>query len=88
MDDAASPSENRPRDGESAVGGWGAAIVLGGLVMVAAVLGFVVIPHFIVTFLSSRVVPQTRDGLVLLWEAVVFVALSWVFVRLQRGRAR
>jgi len=87
MDDAASPSKNGPRDGESAGGGWGAAVVLGALVMIAAVLGFVVIPHFIVTFLSSRAVPQTRDGLVLLWEAVAFVALSWVFVRLQRGRA-
>ena len=89
MDDAASPSETRPRDGESVAGGWGAAALLGGLVMIAAYYGFVWIPdRWIVTFLSSRVAAQTRDALVLLWDAAVFVVLSWVFVRLQRGRAR
>ena len=60
---------------------WKAALVLGG-----AVVGLVLVPDRLVAYLSLHVPPRTRDALVTLWAVVAFVALSRVFVLVQRGR--
>lgn len=60
---------------------WKAAAVL-----IAAVVGFVVVPDRLVAYLSLHVAPRTRDAIVLLWSISWFVALSFAFVLLQRTR--
>ena len=68
--------------------GWVDALVRAAVVLVASFLGFVVFPHWLVTFLATRVVPRTRDGLVVLWVVVFFVAMCYAFVAFQRKRER
>ena len=46
------------------------------------------IPDRLVAYLSTRVGPDVRDVLVLLWVLVWFVFLCWLFVVLQLGRPR
>jgi hypothetical protein len=35
----------------------------------------------------TRTAPRTRDALVVLYVVVFFIAISWLFVRVQRGEA-
>jgi len=60
---------------------WKAAAVL-----IAAVVGFMVVPDRLVAYLSLHVASRTRDAIVLLWSIFWFVALSLAFVQLQRRR--
>jgi len=69
-------------------GGWGAALWRAALVLLLAWAGFLVIPDRLLAYLAIRVSPHTRDALVTLWVAAFFVALSWLFVALQRPRRR
>ena len=68
--------------------GWGDALVRAVVVLVLSFLGFVIVPDRLLTYLATRAVPRTRDGLVVLWVVVFFVAMSYGFVALQRKRAR
>ncbi len=68
--------------------GWGGALVRAAVVLIACFMGFVIVPNWLVDYLATRVVPRTRDGLVVLWVVVFFVAMSYGFVALQRKRAR
>lgn len=68
--------------------GWGGALVRAATVLVASFVGFIWVPNRLVSFLATRVVPNTRDGLVVLWVSGFFVVLSFAFVKLQRKRER
>jgi hypothetical protein len=65
---------------------WGTAIWKSAVVLVLAVLGFVVVPDRLFSYLALHVGPRLRDTLVLLEVVVVFVLLTWLFVRFQRPR--
>lgn len=67
---------------------WGRGIGLAAVMLLASYLVFVRIPNDLLTYLSTRTVPFTRDLLVTLFWAVAFVAACWLFVRLQRKRGR
>ena len=65
---------------------WGTAFWKSAVVLVVAVLGFVVVPDRLFSYLALHVGPRLRDTLVLLEVVVVFVLLTWLFVRFQRPR--
>jgi hypothetical protein len=70
---------SRPADGDSlSQAVWKALIVL-----VLSIVGFMLVPDRLLSYLSVHVAPNTRDALVSLWLAVYFVFLTWLFVRLQ-----
>jgi hypothetical protein len=54
------------------------------LILVLSIVGFMIVPDRLLTFLATRVEPTLRDALVLLWNVVFFVVLVKVFVSLQR----
>ena len=66
--------------------GWGPALLKGGLVIAACFVGFIYVPNHLLTFLTTRVGPNSRDGLVTGFVLVVFVVLAWLFVALQPRR--
>jgi hypothetical protein len=66
--------------------GWGVALLKSLLVLVLSVAGFVILPDRLFSYLALHVSPRARDGLVLLWVALAFVFLTWLFVRLQARR--
>jgi hypothetical protein len=68
--------------------GWGGALVRAALVLIASFVGLVIVPDRLLSYLATRAVPRTRDGLVVLWVVVFFIALSYGFVTLQRDRER
>jgi hypothetical protein len=68
--------------------GWGGALARAAIVLIASFLGFVIVPDRLLNYLATRAVPRTRDGLVVLWVVVFFVAMSYGFVAVQRKRAR
>lgn len=68
--------------------GWGDALVRAALVLIASFVGFVIVPNWLVTYLATRAVPRTRDGLVVLWVVVFFVAMCYGFVALQQKREK
>jgi hypothetical protein len=68
--------------------GWGSAVGRAVVILMASVLVLVIVPNQLLTYLSLRVVPKERDLLVTLWWAAGFVGCCWLFLRLQRGRAR
>lgn len=68
--------------------GWGGAAVRAIVVLIASFVGLVIVPDRLLAYLATRAVPRTRDMLALLWVVVVFVALSYAFVALQRRRTR
>lgn len=68
--------------------GWAGALARAAIVLIASFVGFVIVPDRLVSYLATRVVPRTRDGLVVLWVVVFFLALSYGFVALQRKRER
>jgi hypothetical protein len=78
----------QPADRDTDEAGWGSAVGRAALMLVVSVLGFVIIPNQLLTYLSLRVIPKERDLLVTLWWAAAFVGSCWLFLRLQRGRAR
>jgi hypothetical protein len=67
---------------------WGRASWNAGLILILAWAGFLFVPNRLMAYLTTRVTPHARDALVTLWVIVFFVALSWLFVRLQKGRRR
>ena len=58
------------------------------VMLLTSYLVFILIPNNLLTYLSTRVVPFTRDLLVTLWWAAAFVGTCWLFVRLQRAPGR
>jgi hypothetical protein len=54
------------------------------LILVLSIVGFMIVPDRLLTFLATRVEPTLRDALVLLWNVIFFVVLVKVFVSLQR----
>jgi hypothetical protein len=48
----------------------------------------VLVPNNLLSYLSLHTSPRNRDLLVTLWWVIAFVAACWIFVRLQRSRAR
>lgn len=67
---------------------WAWGIGQAAVVMLASYLAFVLIPNNLLTYLSTRTAPFTRDLLVTLWWIVGFVACCWLFIWLQRSRER
>ena len=67
---------------------WARDIGLAAVMLLTSYLVFILIPNNLLTYLSTRTVPFTRDLLVTLWWAVAFVAACWLFVRLQRKPGR
>jgi hypothetical protein len=49
---------------------------------------FMLVPNNLLSYLSLHTAPRNRDLLVTLWWVVAFVFACWLFVRLQRTRAR
>lgn len=84
------------RSGDSEKGGrspgsvdtWGSSILKAALILILAWAGFLFVPNQLLGFLSQRVTPHARDLLVTLWFVFFFVALSVVFVAVQKGRRR
>jgi len=66
---------------------WRRSSAIAAVLLVVAVVGFVVVPDRLLAFLSTRTGPRTRDALVVLYVVVFFIALSWLFVRVQREEA-
>jgi hypothetical protein len=67
---------------------WGQAVSKAGLIVVLAWAGFLFVPNKLLAFLTTRVTPHARDALVTLFVVVFFVALSWLFLTLQKPRRR
>ena len=63
---------------------WMDATLRAALILVLSIVGFMIVPDRLLTFLATRVEPTLRDALVLLWNVVFFVVLVKVFVSLQR----
>jgi len=78
------PEVGRPNGG-SAAPGWGSGLSRAALLLAVSFVGFLLIPNRLVAYLSLHVAPRARDALVLLWVALFFVFMGWLFVRLQRG---
>ena len=56
--------------------------------VIATYLLFVLVPNNLLSYLSLHTSPRNRDLLVTLWWMVGFVLACWLFVRLQRTRAK
>jgi hypothetical protein len=69
-------------------GGWAPALVRAVALLAVAFVGFVIVPDRLIAFLATRLVPRDRDFWVTLYVIAFFIAASWLFVRLQRGRAQ
>ena len=67
---------------------WARATGLAAVMILVTYLAFVLIPNNLLTYLSTRTVPFTRDLLVTLYWTVAFVFSCWLFVRLQRSSER
>jgi hypothetical protein len=67
---------------------WLRAVVLAAIMLTASYLLFVLVPNNLLSYLSLHTSPRNRDVLVTLWWVVAFVFGCWLFVRLQRTRAR
>ena len=68
--------------------GWVTALTRAGVVLAGSYVGLLLLPDRLVVYLSTRVGPDVRDTIVLLWVILVFGLLSWGLVALQRGRRR
>jgi flagellar biogenesis protein FliO len=55
--------------------------------MVLSIVGFVLVPDKIVTYLSEHARTSVRDLATLTWVLVWFLAMSWLVTRLQRRKA-
>jgi hypothetical protein len=67
---------------------WLRATGLAAVMLAASYLLFVLVPNNLLSYLSLHTSPRNRDLLVTLWWLFAFVAACWIFVRLQRSRAR
>ncbi len=67
---------------------WLRAVVLAAIMLAASYVLFVLVPNNLLSYLSLHMSPRNRDVLVTLWWVVAFVFGCWLFVRLQRTRAR
>jgi membrane-bound metal-dependent hydrolase YbcI (DUF457 family) len=67
---------------------WLRGVGLAAVMLLASYLLFVLIPNDLLSYLSLHTAPRNRDLLVTLWWAVAFVFACWLFLRLQRTRAR
>ncbi len=74
--------------GSSATDQWVPALVRAAIVLVLCWIGFLFVPNRLLAFLTTRVTPHARDALVTLWVIAFFIAMSWLFVALQKGRRR
>jgi hypothetical protein len=81
------PSEDaRSFKGGRAAEGWSLAAIRAALVLVLSVVGFVLVPDRIVTYLSEHARPGVRDLATFVWVLGWFTVLSWLVTRLQRRR--
>jgi hypothetical protein len=67
---------------------WFRAVALAAIMLAASYLLFVLVPNNLLSYLSLHTSPRNRDVLVTLFWVVAFVFGCWLFVRLQRTRAR
>jgi hypothetical protein len=67
---------------------WLRAVGLAAIMLAASYLIFVLVPNNLLSYLSLHTAPRNRDLLVTLWWVIAFVFACWLFVRLQRTRAR
>jgi hypothetical protein len=67
---------------------WLRAAALAAIMLAASYLLFVLVPNNLLSYLSLHTSPRNRDVLVTLSWVVAFVFGCWLFVRLQRTRAR
>jgi hypothetical protein len=88
MSERGNSREGRPGGTRSDARDWLVASVQALIVFALAYAGFVVVPDALVTHLFEGLAPRTRDALVLLWVVVWFVAMSWLFVRIQMPMRR
>ena len=81
LSEALLPRKTEPVERQTS---WARGIVLAAGMLLVSYLVFVLIPNNLLTYLSTRTVPFTRDLLVTLWWVVAFVGACWLFFRLQR----
>ena len=67
---------------------WLRAVGLAAVMVVASYVLFVLIPNNLLAYLSTHTSPRNRDLLVSLWWVAALMFGCWLFVRLQRIRAR
>jgi hypothetical protein len=67
---------------------WLRAAGLAAVMLAGSYLLFVLVPNNLLSYLSLHTSPRNRDLLVTLSWVVAFVVACWLFVRLQRSRAR
>jgi hypothetical protein len=81
-------TNGKPTEDATSLGAesWGRGLLKAALVLILAWGGFLFIPNKLLAYLTTRVTPHARDLLVTLWVVVFFVALSVIFVVLQKGR--
>jgi hypothetical protein len=65
---------------------WSSAAIRAAVIAVLSVIGFVLVPDRMVTYLSENTRPGVRDLATLAWVLAWFVLLSWLVTRLQRQR--
>jgi hypothetical protein len=81
------PEEHAPHlDGGPAAESWWSAAVRAAVIVVLSVVGFLLVPDRIVTYMSEHARPGVRDLATLAWVLAWFVALSWLVTGLQRRR--
>jgi hypothetical protein len=86
--EATQASESRPPDPVPPTQGWGRAALRAAVLLILADVGLLLVPNRLLAYLSTRVGPNVRDGLVTAWVTVFFVGLSWLFLALQRQGKR
>ena len=67
---------------------WSAAMLRAATMLVASALLFLFVPNRLLGYLSIHIVPNWRDFLLVVYWAAAFAAGCWLFVLLQRDRAR
>jgi hypothetical protein len=68
--------------------GWGPAFGKALLLLIVAVVGFILVPNYLLQYLPTHgVAPRTRDVIVAVWALAWFVAASYLFVRIQPRRS-
>jgi hypothetical protein len=74
--------------GSAATDEWVPALAKAAIFLALSWIGFLFVPNRLLAFLTTRVTPHARDALVTLWVTAFFIAMSWLFVALQKGRRR
>jgi hypothetical protein len=67
---------------------WPASLGRAAVMLAVSVVLFLFVPNRLLGYLSIHIVPTWRDFLMLVYWVVAFVFACWLFVFLQRGRAR